>query len=104
MPPTPSPMMKHIKKFHAYPGIEPQIEVPMKMMPAYRIEARRPMPSPSQPHINDPITVPEMPESGSQAAGTSPHRLSRGHLTHSSSIPRSSMTHASRFISLVGSK
>lgn len=34
MPPTAIPMMKHIARFHPKLGIAPQIDVPMKPMPA----------------------------------------------------------------------
>ena len=63
MPPTAIPMMKHITRFQEKSGIAPQIDVAMKPMPAYRIDARRPIRSPSQPQRNDPRTVPTIPES-----------------------------------------
>ena len=44
----------------------------MKPMPAYRIEARRPILSPNHPQRKEPITVPAIPESATQAAGKDP--------------------------------
>ena len=34
MPPTATPMTKHITRFHENVGIAPQIDVPMNPMPA----------------------------------------------------------------------
>ena len=59
----------------------------MKMMPANRIEALRPMRSPSQPHRNEPSTVPVMPESGRYATGTSPAGLSGERSPYSCAMP-----------------
>ncbi len=72
MPPTPSPMTKHMRKFIQYMGMEPQALVAMKMIPAIRMEARRPIRSPSHPQRKDPSTVPVIPQSGNKAAGTVP--------------------------------
>ena len=50
IPPTAAPMRKHMSRFQPNPGIAPQMDVAMNMTPASRIDARRPMRSPSQPH------------------------------------------------------
>src|SRR6266404_5123312 len=76
MPPTAMPMSKHIARFHSKLGIAPQMDVPIKPIPAYRIDARRPILSPNQPHRKDPMTVPAMPDNASHAAGTVPVGLS----------------------------
>ena len=44
----------------------------MNSTAANRIDARRPIWSPSQPQVNDPITVPVIPNSGNRAAGVLP--------------------------------
>src|SRR5215831_21211303 len=93
MPPTHIPMMKHIARFQEKSGIAPQIDVAMNPMPAYRIEARRPIRSPNQPQRNEPSTVPVMPNSASQAAGTLPPGLSGDFRPYSSVMP--GMTNAS---------
>src|ERR1700686_1426334 len=87
MPPTAMPMSKHIARFHSKVGMAPQMEVPIKPMPAYRIDARRPILSPSQPHRKDPTTVPTIPDNATHAAGTLPVGLSGDLSPYSSVIP-----------------
>jgi hypothetical protein len=65
-------MTKHITMLRAKLGIEPQMLVAMNVIAAMRIEGRRPMRSPSQPHRKEPSTVPVIPERGSSAAGMLP--------------------------------
>src|SRR5207247_2269826 len=69
MPPTPRPMMKQTTRFAGYQGIAPHTATATKMMAARRIDARRPILSPNQPHRNDPHTVPAIPERGYRAMG-----------------------------------
>ncbi len=87
MPPTANPIMKHITKFQEKSGIAPQIDVAMKAMPAYRIEARRPIRSPNQPQRNDPRTVPVIPESATYATGMLPPGLSGDFNPYSIDMP-----------------
>jgi hypothetical protein len=61
MPPTPHPIAKHITQFIQKSGIEPQALVAIKVIPAIKIEDFRPILSPNQPQIKEPITVPVMP-------------------------------------------
>src|SRR6266704_1343914 len=72
MPPTEMPMSKHIARFHSKLGMAPQMDVPIKPMPAYRIDARRPILSPNQPQRKDPMTVPTIPDNATHAEGTVP--------------------------------
>src|ERR1700722_6451089 len=85
MPPTAIPISTHITRFQPKLGIAPQIDVPMKPTPAYRIEARRPILTPSQPQRKDPNTVLTMPDSATQPTGTVPVGL-RGDLRQYSSV------------------
>jgi hypothetical protein len=45
IPPTPTPMMKHISRFRLKLGMAPQIEVPTKITPASSMAARRRRPA-----------------------------------------------------------
>ena len=67
MPPTPIPIRKQVIRFIQYSGMVPQVDVAMKMTAAARIEARRPIRSPSQPQMNEPRAVPVIPASGYSA-------------------------------------
>src|SRR3954469_10811719 len=70
IPPTPKPMMKHMTRLILYSGMAPQVEVAMNMTAAMRIDARRPIRSASHPQMNEPMTVPLMPDRGYRAMGS----------------------------------
>ena len=50
----------------------PHIAVPMKNVAASRIDARRPIVSPSLPHTSEPTTVPRIAMNGKSATGQCP--------------------------------
>ena len=81
------PIRKHITRFSSNIGIEPQIEVAMNIRPASRIDARRPIRSPSHPHVNEPTTMPTSATSGKIATGTSPSGYSSDFRPYSSAMP-----------------
>ena len=64
IPPTPRPMMKHTTRLAQNTGMAPHTATATKMMAASRMDARRPILSPNQPHRKDPRTVPLMPQRG----------------------------------------
>ncbi len=65
-------MTKQATRFQWNAGIAPHIDVPMKSVAASRIEARRPMLSPSRPQSNEPTTVPRIAKNGKSATGQCP--------------------------------
>ncbi|HZR48547.1 MAG TPA: hypothetical protein VFB06_03430 [Streptosporangiaceae bacterium] len=70
IPPAATPMKKHDTRFIQYLGIAPHVELAMNNVAANKIEARRPIRSPSHPQISDPATVPAMPTSGYSPTGS----------------------------------
>ena len=71
-PPALTPMTKQATRFQWNAGIALHIDVPMKSVAASRIDARRPMLSPSRPQISEPTTVPMIATNGKSATGQCP--------------------------------
>ncbi len=61
-------MSRHINTFHLKSGMAPQMDVPMNITEASRIEARRPNRSASMPHRYEPNAVPASATRGNHAA------------------------------------
>ena len=61
--------------------------MPTNITPASRIDARRPIRSPSQPQSSEPSTIPVSAHRGSQATGTSPSGLSGDRSPYSRVMP-----------------
>jgi len=101
IPPTPSPMTKHISMLSQNCGIEPQMLVAMNAIAAIMIDARRPMRSPIHPQRNEPSTVPVIPESGSSAAGIVPALLSGDLSPYSMVMPGSTKESVAGFITSI---